>query len=448
MIGSRESGVGNRERGGRGLRIVRHLWTGAVLGAALATLGGAAEAQTIAITGGKVYPVNGAPIENGTVLIRGGKIVAVGANLTIPADATRVDAAGKWVTPGLFNAFTELGVSEIGQVQATVDRSARGQNGIAASFPIWEGLNPSSPLIPAARSGGVTTVAIVPVGGLLAGQAAVIDLAAGAAPDLLVRAPAAMVADLRDARAAGTGSRGEMIAKLRELFDDVRTYARRKSDYERAQTRQFSARRADLEALIPVAEGKLPLLISADRASDIESALRFASDYKLRIILAGAAEGWQVAAKLAAAKVPVMVGAMNNIPTSFATLGTRQDNAALLRRAGVHLVLIGNGSGDEEGYNVRNIRFEAGEAVAYGLTWDDALRAITLAPAEALGVADRVGSLQPGRDADVVVWSDDPFEFRSRAEHVFVRGVEMPQDSRQDELMRRYRTLPPNYRRP
>jgi imidazolonepropionase-like amidohydrolase len=155
-----------------------------------------------------------------------------------------------------------------------------------------------------------------------------------------------------------------------------------------------------------------------------------------------------VADRLAAAKIPVMTGAMVNIPSGFASLGARQENAALLRRAGVQVALIGNGPGDPETFNVRNLRQEAGNAVAYGMTWDDALRAVTIVPAELYGVGDRVGSLQPGRQANVVVWSGDPFELGTTADHVIIRGREVNRDSRQDMLTRRYRTLPPSYGTP
>jgi imidazolonepropionase-like amidohydrolase len=187
-------------------------------------------------------------------------------------------------------------------------------------------------------------------------------------------------------------------------------------------------------------------MVAVDRASDIEAALALAAEYRLKLIISGGAEAWEVAPKLASAKVPVLTGAMNNIPSSFAALGTRQDNAALLRKAGVDVAIIGNaGGGDEEAFNVRNLKYEAGNAVAYGLPWDEALRAVTLAPAELLGVADKVGSLRPGREANVVVWSGDPFEFSTRVEHVLVRGRESNEVTRQQMLMDRYRTLPPKY---
>jgi imidazolonepropionase-like amidohydrolase len=406
-------------------------------------------AQTIAITGAKVFPVSSAPIENATVLIRDGKIVAVGSNVTIPADAQRIDGTGKWVTPGLINAGTQLGLVEIGQVAETRNNAARGKDNISAAFTVWEGLNTQSVLIAPARREGVTNVVIVPGGGnLVAGQAAFLSLVEGMPTDMLLKTPVAMVAQISDNESAGTSARGELLGRLRELIEDTRAYMRNRAAYERAETRDYAASRLDLQAMIPVVEGKLPLLVAADKSTDIDAALRLAKENNLKIIIGGGAEAWMVADKLAAAHVPVLTGAMNNIPGSFATLGQNQENAGLLRRAGVQVVVTGNGPGDEETFNVRNIKQEAGNAVAYGMSWDDALRAITLTPAEVFGVADRIGSLQAGRDANVVIWSGDPFEFTSVPEHVFVRGHEYTQPDRQQLLTDRYKTLPPAWGTP
>jgi len=408
-----------------------------------------AGAQTIAITGAKVYPVSSAPIENGTVLIRDGKIVAVGSNVTIPSGAQRIDAAGKWVTPGLINAGTQLGLVEIGQVQDTRNNAARGKDNISAAFTVWEGLNTQSVMIAPARREGVTNVVIVPGGGnLVSGQAAFLSLVEGMPTDMLLKTPVAMVAQISDNQSAGTDARGELLGRLRELLEDTKAYMRNRAAYERAETRDFAASRLDLQAMIPVVEGRLPLLIAADKATDIDAALRLAKENDLKIIIGGAAEAWMVADKLAAAHVPVLTGAMNNIPGSFATLGQNQENAGLLRRAGVQVVITGNGPGDEETFNVRNIKQEAGNAVAYGMSWDDALRAVTLAPAEVFGVADKIGSLQSGRDANVVIWSGDPFEFTSIPEHVFVKGREYLQPDRQQMLTDRYKNLPPAWGSP
>ncbi|MDQ6871149.1 MAG: amidohydrolase family protein [Gemmatimonadota bacterium] len=408
-----------------------------------------AGAQTIAITGGKVYPVSGPPIEGGTVVIVNGRITAVGTNVAIPAGAQRIDATGKIVTPGFVNSSTQLGVQEVAQVSDTRDMSARGKDNIAAAFTVWDGLNPNSVMMAPARKDGITSFIVMPTGGLVAGQAALLDVIPGTTTDMIIRAPVAMVAEIGDPQSAGVNSRGELIVKLRELLEDTRFFQTHRDAFDRAQTRPFAASRLDLQAMIPVIQGKLPLVVVVDRASDIDAAMRIAREFNVKLMIGGGAEGWMMADKLAAARVPVLTGAMNNIPGGFAALGQRQENAALLRKAGVDVALIGNaGGGDEEAFNVRNLKQEAGNAVAYGMKWDDALRAVTLAPAEMFGAADRVGSLQAGREGNVVVWSGDPFEFTTRAEHVFIRGREYTDKTRQDLLMERYRNLPNTHNSP
>jgi imidazolonepropionase-like amidohydrolase len=393
-------------------------------------------AQAIAIVGGKVHPVSGPVIENGTVVIENGRITAVGAASTpLPVGATVIDAKGKWVTPGLVNALTSLGLNEIDQVPAANDQSAQGEAGVAAALRVWDGLNPTSPMWAVARNEGITAVVGVPSGGLVSGQAAVYDTAGDSRTALIRKAPAAMAASLAPATAGAT-SRGDLLLRLRQLLDDARAYGTRKAAYERAATRHFVVSNIHLEALQPVIAGKLPLMVAVDRASDIQSVLDLARDYKLRLIVQSGAEAWRVAPAIAAAKVPVLVSAEDNIPGSFDTLGARQENAALLRKAGVAVVVT---AGAVETFNIRNVKQHAGNAVAYGLPWDEALRAVTLAPAEAFGVADTIGSLAVGKAANVVVWSGDPFEFTTRAEHVFVRGQETIAPTRQDELSNRYK---------
>jgi imidazolonepropionase-like amidohydrolase len=276
-----------------------------------------------------------------------------------------------------------------------------------------------------------------------------LNLVDGMPSDMLISGPIAMVAQVQSPGGAGVGARGELIVRLRELIEDTRAFMRNRAAYERAETRDFAASRLDLVAMIPVVEGRLPLIVVADKATDIDAALRIARLNNLKIIIGGGAEAWMVADKLAAANVPVLTGAMNNIPGGFTSLGQNQENSGLLRRAGVRVVLIGNaGNGDEETFNVRNLKQEAGNAIAYGMSWEEALRAITLTPAEVFGVADRIGSLQPGRDANVVIWNGDPFEFASQAERVFVLGREYPELDRQQLLTERYRTLPPGKAQP
>ena len=430
-----------------------------LLGAAAPALAPRAGAQTVAIVGGTVYPVSGPRLENATVLIRDGRIAAVGADVPVPADARRIDAAGKIVTPGLVNGATQLGVVEVGSVGDTRDASARGREGVAAAFRVTDAFNSRSTLLAPARQDGITTAVVMPGAGLVAGQAGVVDLASRSgrddAAEMIRRNSAAMVVLLEAGgggeagRGGGSSSRGETLNRLRELMSDARVYRRTRAAYERGDSRDLSAGRADLEALLPVLDGTLPLLVVANKAADIEASLRLAREFNARLIIGEGAEAWEVADQLAAARVPVLTGAMNNIPASFSTLGQRQENAALLARAGVRVAIIGNaGGGDEEAFNARNVRYEAGNAVAYGLPWDQALRAVTLAPAQVFGVDDRVGSLAVGRDANVVVWSGDPFEFATRAEHVLVRGREVQDTTRQEMLTRRYRTLPGTSYRP
>lgn len=407
-----------------------------ILGAlgALAILAPFAGAQVVAITGGTVYPVKGPKIENGTVIITAGKITAVGAGIAAPAGATVIDARGKWVTPGLINAATTLGLVEVGAVAETRDNGARSANGVSAFFQPWEGLNASSVDIPQARNDGLTSVVTSPSGGMVSGQAAVIDLS-GDTPDALVRkAPAAMIANL-----GHTAARGELLARMRDLLNDARVYATRRAQYETGNTRTMAASKADLEALQPVLAGTMPIVIDADRRSDIEGALRIAREYKLRLILSGAAEAWMVADQIAAAKVPVITGGILNIPRSFATLGQRSDNLALLRKAGVNVIIISDSYAGGDGFNAGNVRYEAGNAVSSGLVWDDALRALTQAPAEAFGVGDKVGALVAGMDGNVVVWSGDPFEFASHAEAVLIKGRRVDGPTRRNQLEQRYR---------
>jgi imidazolonepropionase-like amidohydrolase len=396
-------------------------------------------AQTIAITGGTVYPVSGPKLAKATVLVRDGRVVAVGSNVAVPAEATRIDATGKWVTPGLIDGAGQLGLVEISAVPATREGSVQGDT-IAAAFNVAEGINPASTLIPVTRIEGITTALATPSGNLVSGQAVLIDLDGATVEQMLVKSPVGVVADLSESgKVDAGGSRARLVARLRQVFRDALEYERRKTDFNRAQMQRLSASAEDLDALLPVLHGRDPLIAVANRRSDIETALRLAKEFKLKLIIAGGAEGWEIAPALAAAGVPVLVEPMDNIP-GYDALGIRYENAALLVQAGVRVALL-----ETDTHKSRNLRQQAGNAVSYGMTWDQALRAVTLAPAEIFGVADRYGSLEPGKVANVVVWSGDPFEFTTGVEHVLIRGKEIPLKSRQTELLERYRKLPPAY---
>ncbi|HKP28049.1 MAG TPA: amidohydrolase family protein [Gemmatimonadales bacterium] len=392
--------------------------------------------QTIAITGGTVYPVSGPKIERGTVLIRDGKIVAVGANVTIPGDAQRVDATGKWVTPGLVFAGSNAGTGVSGLFQLNEGRK---QGDVNASFSPAEGIDALSLTIGQTRTGGVTTTIATPGGSFITGTASAIDLAGDKLDDMLVNRSTALVLDIGDgARGAGGGSRAGGMARLRQLFDDALEYDRRKAEYNRGATQELSAPAKELEALLPALRGRMPVVIVANRRMDIENALRIAREYKLRLIIAGSIESWLVAKELAAAKVPVLVQPNTDIP-SFDGLQARLDIATVLSEAGVNIIIAqGDAGGD------RDLRYVAGNAVRNGISWDDALKAITQAPAAAFGLTDR-GTLEAGKVANVVVWSGDPLDFAGAPEKVFIRGKDVSLRTRETELLERYRRLPVTY---
>jgi len=419
--------------------------------AAMALLLAAApgNAQTIAIVGGDVYRADGTPLRGGTVLIQNGRIAAVGADVAIPAGAQRIDARGKWVTPGLIESSSELGLREVEQMNETNDAEIRdvaarpdAADQVQAAFTVAEGLNPRSMVIPVTRIAGITTAVTRPTGSLISGQGAVIDLAGLRVEDMTVVSPVAMYANLSDAaRGSVGGPRAAISMRLREVLEDARAYARNRAAFDRGETREYSVSRLDMEALQPVLAGRQPLVVNAHRASDIQLAIRIAQEYGLRLIITGGTEAWMVAEDLARARVPVIVKVLNNLPDRFEALGATYENAARLRRAGVQ---IGLTTGDT--WKAYNLRQEAGNAVAYGLPWAEAFRAVTLYPAQIWGIEDRYGSLEPGKVANVVVWSGDPFEMLTNVEHVFIRGREVPLVSRETQLRDRYLNLDENRR--
>ncbi|HEX8450939.1 MAG TPA: amidohydrolase family protein [Longimicrobium sp.] len=417
--------------------------------AALCFAASGAAAQTVAIVGGDVYMADGTPIRGGTVVIQNGRISAVGANVAIPAGARRIDARGKWVTPGLIESSTTLGITEVGSISESNDAEIRdvtsrrdADDQVQAAFTVTEGLNPRSMVVPIVRIMGVTTAITRPSGSLISGQGAMIDLAGNRVEDMTVASPLGMYASLSEnARGTVGGPRAALSMRLREVLEDARAYARNRQGFERGETRDFSVSRLDMEALQPVLAGREPLVVEAHRASDIQLALRIAREYNLRLIITGGTEAWMVAEDLARARVPVLVKVLNNLPGSFESLGATYENAARLRRAGVQIALTSG-----ETWRAYTVRQEAGNAVAYGLPWAEAFRAVTLYPAQIWGVADRYGSLEVGKVANVVVWDGDPLELLTSVNHVFIRGQEVPLVSRETLLRDRYRTLDENRR--
>lgn len=406
-----------------------------------------ADGQTLAVTNARILTGTGTTIENGTVVVRDGRIAAVGRDVPVPAGATVIDGRGKVVTPGLINSYTTIGIVEIEAVDETND-AASGNDQITAAFDVRYGLNPYSTLIPIERDGGVTSAVVAPGAraSIIAGMGALIHLSGETADAMIDRSPVAMFGILNERAAQRTGgARGTAVLRLRELLEDVKVYAANPAAYESRNRRDLSLSRLDLEAMVPVVQGRLPLVLAVDRAPDILNALALAREFKLRLMLSGVAEGWMVADAIRAAGVPVILNPLTDIP-GYDNLAATLENAARLQKAGVTVAFA-----TFDAHNARNLRFLAGNAVANGLPYDAALAAITSVPARIWGADSLTGSLAPGRDADLVVWSGDPFELLTRAEHVFIRGREMPPDNRQRELLARYRTLgdslPAQYRK-
>ncbi|MFN0179760.1 MAG: amidohydrolase family protein [Gemmatimonadales bacterium] len=406
----------------------------AVAGFAALALHGVAAAQTVAITGGTVFPVSGPKIEGGTVIITNGRITAVGRGVAVPAGAKIIDATGKWVTPGLIhaNAGAGTGVAGLGGFG-----ESNKQGDVNPSFNLTAGIDPESFTLPLARTGGVTTGIIAPNGSFLPGAVVAVDYAGDRADQMVIRGSVGQALDLgAGLRGAGGGSRAGGIARLKRLFAEAAEYDRRRLEYRRGATQSYSAPVEELEALLPAVRGLVPFYVTANRKMDIQNALRLAADHRLRIVIQGGVEAWKVAPELARAGVAVALEPNKDIP-DFEGLGARLDNVTLLREAGVKTIIAQNDPGGE-----RSLRYAAGNAVRNGTSWDDALKSMTLWPAEAFGLAD-YGSLAPGKVGNVVIWSGDPFEFSAAAETVLIRGVETSLRTREHELRDRYRTLPP-----
>ena len=398
--------------------------------------------KSFAIRGATVLAAPGQTLKNATVVVQNGRIASVGTGAA-PAGMTVVDGTGRVVTAGLVDAASRLGLIEVEQEATTVDGSFESKNPIHAAYRAVDGYNPSSVAVPVARAAGVTSVVTAPAGGLVSGTAAWMSLSASArGDDLAITAPAAMIATLGEGAAGSAdGSRGLALVRLRELLDDAAQYAKRRGNFERNQTRAFAASRLDLEALVPVVRGQLPLVVRAHRATDIRAALRLARELKLKLVIEGGTEAWTLADELAAAKVSVVLNPIDNLPSSFDRIHVRDDAAALLDQAGVEVAITPVGSAT----SVRNLAQLAGNAVAAGLPYDKAIAAITATPARIFGVARR-GTVAKGNVADLVVWTGDPLEIGTRAERVFIGGVEQPTRSRQDDLRDRYRRLGPVHR--
>ncbi len=417
---------------------MKHLLFAAV---ALVALTAPANAETVAITGGKLIIGDGsAPIEGGTVVIRDGTVVAAGANVAVPAGARTIDARGKWVTPGIFAGFSRIGLAEVDAVNGTNDKSG-GKSGFSAAIDIAPAIDPFRSPVAVNRSAGVTRAVVAPEGNetIFAGQGAIADL--GADSDPVTKAKAFQFAEFGEAGAANAGgSRAGTHLHFRAMLREAQEQATTNDAFD-----DDLLKKEDARALQSVLRGETRLLIHVEAANDMLRLLELKRDYPaIKMVFVGVSEGWRVADKLAAAGVPVIASALNDLPATFEMLGATQSNIGRMKDAGVK-VAIGM-IDDRDSHQLRYTPQYAGNLVslqkvpgATGLSWDEAFAAISSAPAEIMGVGDRYGSLKAGRAGDVVIWDGDPLELYAAATTVFIDGVEQPLGNRQDRLRDRYR---------
>ena len=422
------------------------------LASAAALIAAPLAAQTTAITGGKVVIGDGsAPIEGGTVLIRGDRVVAAGANVAIPADAQRIDATGKWVTPGIFAGFSRIGLVEVGAVSQTNDTEAD-KSVFSAALDIQYAVNPFASPISVNRAAGVTRAVVSPDSGssIFGGYGAVIDLGQDENP--ITEARAFQFVELGEAghRRAG-GSRAAAHILFRALLEEARTYARNPAVFD-----SDLLKASDAKALLPVINGSTKLLVHVESANDILKVLDLRKDFPaLDLVLVGANEGWRVAEHIAAAGIPVLASALSDLPYGFEDLSATQSNIGRMKDAGVR-VAIGM-INDRDAHQLRYSVQYAGNLVALtkvpratGLTWDEAFAAISSVPAEIMDMGGQLGSLKAGRKADVVIWTGDPLELSTQVEKVMIDGVDQSLSNRQMRLRDRYSnptpgTLPKAY---
>ncbi|MDX3935477.1 amidohydrolase family protein [Stenotrophomonas sp.] len=367
-------------------------------------------------------------LEHSDVLIQGGVIRAVGPGLSAPAGMAVVDAAGKPLTPALFGGITDVGIEEVSGESATVDSTLKLEDQpLRPEFDVTLAFNPDSVLIPVARLDGIgfTLLGANTGGGFIAGQGGVMRLDGSADPV----GPQALFIRLG---ASGAELTGTSRAAQWMLLEQMVSEARGRVPADSPHALLTPAGRATLARYLA---GQGRIVVQVDRAADIRQLLRWAAREKVRIAIAGGAEAWRLAPQLAQAGVPVFVDGLGNLPSSFDQLGATLQNAARLKAAGVPVSFAQR---DDASHNARKMRQLAGNAVANGLPWDDGLAGLTRVPAQALGVGDRLGTIEPGKLADLVLWEGDPLDVGHYAEQVWLGGRAMPMRSRQTELRDRY----------
>ena len=399
---------------------------------------------TFAITGGHIVPVSGPDIPSGTVVISGGKITEVGANVRVPSGATVIDAKGLMVYPGMIETGSSLGLSEIGQgVQASVDIQEVGS--FNPNAQAYYGIDPHSAHVGVARVVGITTVVSRPTGGILSGQATLINLAGDTPPKMVVVKDVALILQLpsagggRGGRGGGRGGpalnaadasrlRQAQMDSLEQMLRDADAYDKAQAAYAKDKSLPRPQHDIVLASLVPAIHGEMPVVFPADRANDIKDAVNFAEKMHLKPIIMGGLEAPEVADLLKQHNVPVIVTSVMSLP------GTEDDPydidytiPAKLAAAGVTFAI----STGDRGSEIRNLPYTAGMAAAHGLSKEDALKSVTLWPAQIFGVGKVMGSIEVGKMGNVVVTTGDLLEARTDTKYLFIDGRQVPLDNQQ-----------------
>ena len=404
----------------------------------------------VAIRNATIVPVTSATIPNGTIVFDRGVITAVGANVAVPANATVIDGTGLFVYPGLIDSGSHVGLEEISAVPGTVDTAELGDINPNARAEI--AVNPHSNVIPVTRVNGITTVVTEPEGGIISGSSAMIQLAGWTPQEMTLKAPLAMhihfprlrtnsfdeVPQDEEAAKEATKNYTKQIDKLRDVFKDAQAYAKATA----ARTNHPDIKRNDrdviLEALVPVVEGREPVVMHANLERDIRAALKFADEFKLKVILADAEDVARVIPELKSRNIPVILGPILSLPP-------REDdpydlvftNAKTLNDAGIPFAIQ-----SQDAHNARNLPYQAAACAAFGLPKDVALRSVTIAPAQIFGLADKIGSLETGKLANIIVTDGDPLEIVTHVRRLFIGGEEITLDTNQTLLWEKFKARP------
>lgn len=402
-----------------------------------------AQSKTYVIRNATIYPVSSAKLERGSIVIRDGKIAAVGATVDAPAGATVIDGTGLSVYPGMMDSGTQLGLVEIGSVPGSTDTQEIGE--FNPQDVALTAVNPHSELIPVTRSNGITTVITSAGGGSISGFASLIDLNGWTTNEMGVRRQAALIVNFPTIRGGGLGfQRGggaNMAEEIARRTQSLRTFLAEAKAYAEARAKAgsewTSKSNQPMEAMIPVVRGEVPVIFDVQSAEQIRGALALSDSFGLKPILRGAKDAWRLADTLAARKVPVIVGPTTSTPDGDDPYDLVYANPGVLAKAGVKIAFQTSDAAD-----ARNLPYQAALAVAYGLDETEALKAVTLNPAQIWGVGDQYGSLDAGKVANVIVTTGDPLDVRSVARYVFVRGELVSLDDRHKKLYEQFRARP------